>query len=346
MAAEEAKKNGEFTEEELKQWKDLYEQAAELRDLRPWQDTKDLDLITVELPEAEEAFFCSISGYAGNRPAIHVLPGMAALQNFYRLAASQGEETRRLTLERQQISCFFADRESVPEEQYKLIRRLDLKFRGTGQWIVFEACRPGYLPRMLFADEVKILARVFKHLLAALRKQREGLMKADFEKGRTIVRYYDLDANAWNCAEDEAFFPDLDYPVIAVPKDEAMDKAKKQPRNKATLELDLFYLPQPVESQEEAGLFFYPRMLLLADQASGKLYYNDLLVVEDAASLAVFTALSSYMLDQGRPKRVLVTQKLLQDMLKDFGKVFGVEIQLTDKLPGLEAFRNKIFGSR
>ena len=62
--------------------------------------------------------------------------------------------------------------------------------------------------------------------------------------------------------------------------------------------------------------------------------------------MAVFTALSSYMLDQGRPKRVLVTQKLLQDMLKDFGKVFGVEIQLTDKLPGLEAFRNKIFGSR
>lgn len=346
MVTEVGKKSNDYTEDELKQWKELYEQAAELRDLRPWTALRDLDVITIDLPEAEEPFFCSVSGAAGNRPAIHVLPGIEALQNFYRLAASEGEETRHLALERQQMSCFFVDREDVPEEQYKLIRALDLKFRGAGQWISFEAFRPNYIPRLFLADEVKILNRVYKHLIVAIKKQLSGQLKADFNQGKTIVRYYDLDANGWDCVEDEAFFPDLDYPVIAVPADEAMDKAKKQPRAKDSLDLDLFSMPQPVASEEEEGLAFFPRMLLLAGHEDGKLHYNDLLVPGDVAGIAVFTALSSFMLANGRPKAIYVTRKLLSRMLEDFGKEFGVEIILTERLASLEPFRARIFGRR
>ncbi len=342
MTVDVEKNSGDYTEEELKQWKELYEQAAELRDLQPWTVLKDLDVITIDLPEAEEPFFCSISGKAGNRPAIHVLPGVEALQNFYRLAASQGEETHRLALERQQMSCFFVDRESVPEGQYKLIRDLKLKFRGAGQWITFEAYRPGYMPRLFLGDEVKILNRVYKHLLVALKKQKEGLLNADFNTGKTIVRFYDLEANAWDCVEDDAFIPDLDYPVVAVPADEAMEKGKKQPRAKDCLDLDLFFLPQPVGG--ENGTAFYPRMLLLADHKTGKLHYNDLLVPGDVPAIAVFTALSAYILAQGRPRAVYVNQRLLQRMLEDFGKEFNVEIRPAEKLDGLEPFKAKIFG--
>ena len=76
------------------------------------------------------------------------------------------------------------------------------------------------------------------------------------------------------------FFPDLDYPVIAVPKDEAMDKAKKTASEQSHFGAGTCFICRSRwKARRRPDSFFYPRMLLLADQASGKLYYNDLLVV-------------------------------------------------------------------
>ena len=49
----------------LEQWRELYKLGLKIRDMEPWNDFQDLDIIAMEIPEKKEPYFCSILGAGG-----------------------------------------------------------------------------------------------------------------------------------------------------------------------------------------------------------------------------------------------------------------------------------------
>lgn len=333
-----------LNEEDKKILTELYSQAKEVCELKPWEYLGDLDIVTVELPEASESFFASISGATTNQPAIHLFPGIKAYQSFLRLAAADGEDMERLKYERDHVSLFFAPKTTVPEEQLAIMDALGITVEGD-LYPAFFTFMPGFVPRMITIPEAKIMNRVYQHLKVIFSKQKSGEMKASFDTERTIVRYYDIDKNGWETEEADTYYPDLDYQITAVPtEDEAIKDAVKKPRKVETLELDMFYLPTPLASQETETPF-YPVMLLLASHEDGKLYYNDMLVKGDAKGLAVFTAITNYVQREGRPKAIIVHQHYLETMISDLCKLYKTDI-IFDETTKLNEFKVKLLNSK
>ncbi|MEL7622965.1 MAG: hypothetical protein AAGU12_05195 [Clostridiales bacterium] len=334
------------TENEIEQWQELVHLTREFQALKPWQHLAEMEMITIDLPEASEPVFCCVFGKNTEVQALRVLPGAQALINFYRLAHSLGEDTRRLLYEQKDLRLTFVE----------------------GADFVWEARWPGYLPRMLREEEAGFLGRVVKHVNRAIRNYIDGKVNVDFAAGKTLLRYYDGEANMWLTKEEEAYFPPLDYPSLSISEVELVQELQQKPKNKAVLELDMFYLPRPAtlsDSEEEGGesgspagtaaageaggdgLLFYPRMLLLGDKERGALVNNTMLSPRDNGPSAIFQALADYILSFGRPGTLIVCQEMYFQMLQDFCKGNAIKLELAEsgqELTSLLPLREKLLG--
>lgn len=334
------------TENEIEQWQELVHLTREFQALKPWQHLAEMEMITIDLPEASEPVFCCVFGKNTEVQALRVLPGVEALINFYRLAHSLGEDTRRLLYEQKDLRLTFVE----------------------GADFVWEARWPGYLPRMLREEEAGFLGRVVKHVNRAIRNYIDGKVNVDFAAGKTLLRYYDGEANMWLTKEEEAYFPPLDYPSLSISEVELVQELQQKPKNKAVLELDMFYLPRPAtlsDSEEEGGesgspagtaaageagddgLLFYPRMLLLGDKERGALVNNTMLSPRDNGPSAIFQALADYILSFGRPGTLIVCQEMYFQMLQDFCKGNAIKLELAEsgqELTSLLPLRAKLLG--
>ncbi len=366
------------TENEKEQWQELFHLTREFQALKPWQHLAEMEMITIDLPEASEPVFCCVFGKNTEVQALRVLPGAQALINFYRLAHSLGEDTRRLLYEQKDLRLTFVERAPAPAEQSALAAEPAQEDRGeqtetaqgnqTGIDFVWEARWPGYLPRMLRAEEAGFLGRVVKHVNRAIRNYIDGKVNVDFAAGKTLLRYYDGEANMWLTKEEEAYFPPLDYPSLSISEVELVKELQQKPKNKAVLELDMFYLPRPAtlsDSEEEGGesgspagtaaageagddeLLFYPRMLLLGDKERGALVNNTMLSPRDNGPSAIFQALADYILSFGRPGTLIVCQEMYFQMLQDFCKDNAIKLELAEsgqQLTSLLPLRAKLLG--
>lgn len=334
------------TENEIEQWQELVHLTREFQALKPWQHLAEMEMITIDLPEASEPVFCCVFGKNTEVQALRVLPGVEALINFYRLAHSLGEDTRRLLYEQKDLRLTFVE----------------------GADFVWEARWPGYLPRMLREEEAGFLGRVVKHVNRAIRNYIDGKVNVDFAAGKTLLRYYDGEANMWLTKEEEAYFPPLDYPSLSISEVELVQELQQKPKNKAVLELDMFYLPRPAtlsDSEEEGGesgspagtaaageagddgLLFYPRMLLLGDKERRTLVNNTMLSPRDNGPSAIFQALADYILSFGRPGTLIVCQEMYFQMLQDFCKGNAIKLELAEsgqELTSLLPLRAKLLG--
>ncbi len=342
------------TEIEKKPWQELLHLTREFQELKPWQHLAEMEMIAIDLPEASEPVFCCIFGKNTEVQALRILPGIEALMAFYRLATSEGEDTRRLLYEQKELRLTFVEEAQAPAEPGQEEQGIDF---------VWEVRWPGYLPRRLREEEAGFLGRVMKHANRAIRNYIERKVTVDFAAGKTLLRYYDAQANMWLTKEEDAYIPPLDYPSLSIDEAELVKELRQKPKNEAVLELDMFYLPRPVTMSEsekgeggspagtaaagDEGLLFYPRMLLLGDRQRGTLVNNGMLSPEDDGPTAIFKALADYILSYGRPKTLIVCQQMYLEMLRDFCKDNAIKLEFAEsgqELASLLPLRQKLLG--
>lgn len=310
----------------LDQWRELYETAAALKKLTPWQQLNDHSFLIVELPEHEEPFYCSVMGMENLVYGIGVYPGNDAFLRLQLILEEEGHSPHLLMLEQCYLTCQFGDREDMTGEDREVMKSLGLRFRGRNQWPFFRSARPGQFPWFLTADEAKVLQAVLQNFLILFQQFKSGQLTADFEFGEALRRRYDPEVKIWVNEVIPLPSPDMRRAVM-VKNDAELTKFKKRKKTKTELEIDSFYLPIPIqENPQEAP--FAGHITLIVDHKSGEPLSPYIPERDEIPEQIPTFMLASYIQRFGRPAVVYVRSEWEGCLLRDFCEKIGVPLKI------------------
>ena len=137
------------TQATLEQWEELYDLAIEITKLKPWNAYWDMDLIAVETKKNEEPNFVSIMGKGGTCTGISVYRGMEGYSDFCQISNDDYNVPATFVMSDQNcITCYWGNRDEVDDDMYSIIKQLDLRFRGNGNWIYFKTFEKKSFPSL------------------------------------------------------------------------------------------------------------------------------------------------------------------------------------------------------
>ena len=117
-------------EASLEQWNSLYQAAAAVTKLAPWEDFWNTDLIVIQESRKQEPLFMSVSGRGIHNRGVTMYIGNEGLEDFDLTESTRGEALASFALREQRCLSFkLCDREDVPQEQRDMIKELGLAFR-------------------------------------------------------------------------------------------------------------------------------------------------------------------------------------------------------------------------
>lgn len=320
-------------EPSLAQWARLYGAAVNLKSLTPWSYLKSSDLITIMLPEREEPVFCSIMGYNGECYAIGVYPGYEALIGYHRLASAPPDEPPFIYASEQNcLMCYLGDRKEVSLKERKILKELDLHFRGRNEWIYFRAMRPGYYPWYLNAEQADLLTQVLQNLIMASTHLIEQKLKVDFNDGETLLRFYSPEKALWlNAAIKMPPLP-LIKPMLIIENEILTNRLKKQAENGTHLEFEVTYLPTPIQENKEDDPYL-PKLILLVDRILDLILDQYMPKQDETIEDAVLEMLIGYIGNHGRPATIYVRDDRTSRYLKDLCTKINVKLVEGEGVP-------------
>ncbi len=287
-------------------WKMLYDLTDELKELKPWEDLWDMDLIGIQENGREEPVFCSIMGRNGDCFGIGLYDGTQGLASFQKSAAAQDsvQPVDYIMMNQQALICYWGDRIDVPEDQKAMIKQLGRKYRGKNNWPFFLSFQPRFAPWTPDEEEVRLLVETFVQLIEGIKALREERVKVNFEEGEFCFRYFDLQQMNWMTAPARLPYIEEAYETIEVTDEVLMKRLEKQPENGATLLLDTAYLHGMLKD-EKFDRPVNPMVLLAVDRESGMILHVKLLSPEEEEGMAAANFLVNYIEADGRPEKVL-----------------------------------------
>lgn len=288
----------------LEQWRALYEEAAELQSMKPWEALWDTDLITVCLPQ--ETAYCSCLGRSGEASGVNVYLGERALGTVARLMeCRQSTPPEMMIYEQRCLACFYGDREELTDQDRTILKDLGLRFRGKGNWIYFRSMTPGYLPRLPDGDQVQTMTRVLRQFRAACDALDKGEVKPDFPNGQTLTRLYD--GSDWRTMV--APTPEYEIPVrpLTITDPDLLNALREKPLGAGVWEIDSFFLPTPIG---RPGGAYLPRLSLLMDRTRMYCVSQEVGTPEDAWDEICMELLVKAIVEEGsRPATLCVRDK-------------------------------------
>lgn len=99
-------------EASLEQWKILYESATRIKELKPWENFWNLDLIGVIKDDDEDSVFYSVLGRGGDCYGIAVYEGFEGLNSFLMLTMQQSMNlsTQYAMFNQKNLTCYWGNR--------------------------------------------------------------------------------------------------------------------------------------------------------------------------------------------------------------------------------------------
>ena len=136
----------------LEQWKQLYEAATRIKELKPWEKLWDMDLIAVRSGAKEDTVFYSILGRGGDCYGIAVYEGYEGLNSFLMLPMQQSMNLKPeyAMFNQKNLTCYWGNREELTGKQRKLIKDLILNMGICFYFHLEKTKRHGILVRHLY----------------------------------------------------------------------------------------------------------------------------------------------------------------------------------------------------
>ncbi|NLJ41124.1 MAG: hypothetical protein GX352_05885 [Clostridiales bacterium] len=322
----------------LEQWKELYDIAIEIKELKPWEHLWDMDIITLIMP-GHEPVMCSIMGAEGQFYGIGAYIGYEAISNFFEMASEKSMPQDQMIRYHEDgiIMCYFGSREDLTSKELKLIKDLGLKFRGKNNWIFFHSMKRGYMPYILDHEEIKLAIEIFKNLRMALRAYIEEGLEVDFDAGKTLMRIYDEEKGAWLSFEAPFPEPAPEYFKVNIMDKKLLKQLKEQEINDDVWELDISFLKSHItDKQYERPVAM--KMCILADEDTGAVLDYTLLKPEDNYAQILLDTFIDAILKFGRPYKLLTRDKFHFFLLGNLCGDLGVDIEIGGYLDAIDSF--------
>ncbi|MGL5084369.1 MAG: DUF7309 domain-containing protein [Clostridium sp.] len=323
-------------EASLKQWEDLYEVAIKLKEMKPWEELWDMDIITILEDNDSEPCYCSVMGRGGECYGIGAYIGVKSIKGFFEMANSKGVPPSQLIRYQNTSLCNFGDRKELTNKELNIIKELGLKFRGKNNWIYFRVFETGYEPYMPDEPQVKELTKILRHLYMAIKSLHNGI-KVDFESGNTLLRKFDKERNLWINFETPLYIPQRDYPIININDEVFVQRIIKEKKTSEVVELDIAILNSTIRDKEFEKPIIH-RRCILADVKKGIILDHTMITPNDDEIDNIFGILINYIKQRGKPKKVVVRDKATWSLLSDIGKKFDINIEIKGRLKVIDDF--------
>ncbi len=330
------------------EWKRLYELAAKLKELAPWEWMTEADIFGVENPETKEIGFVSTMGTLGEHLAIGVYRGAEGLYGFWEMQEIGADADPFLLFEVPQLQVSFENREQLEKQDRDLIKKLGLKFRGKQNYPLFRSIIPNFLPWFISSEEAQMLIYAIQQTLEVAPRFREDEDLLIDESGCLLIRTAEKKDGklVWRDERREIPPPEEKEFTIDVPQ-ELVDELKGFPVNeKFILEMDLFYAPTPVGEKNKRP--YFPKMLMLADATSGMIAGFEMIQPKED-EIENFVEIGRHIIESLhklniRPKEIRVASETLLELLEVFNQDLNIKLKRTENLSAIEAAKEGLFG--
>ena len=343
MSKKKSNPNPTRTEPSLEQWEALYEVANNLKKLAPWRALSDTDILVLQLPGQKEPVYCSVMGSGDMSYGISVYPGHESFVRLQRIIDQDAYSPELLRLEQNCLVCNFGDREEIEPRDRAVMKQLDLRFRGRGQWIYFRSMAPGQFPWFLDAEQAELLTSALQNLAMLCLCYMEGKLKVDFDAGETLTRWYDPEKDMWMNAVIPMPAPKMER-SLDLQDDLLLARLKRSRKTDIRLEVDSFYLPVPVQ-EDKLSPPSGAHMALLVDKGAGVLLDQNIVGPDDPDYVVAPSMLVNYMEKHGRPAAIYVRSEWMGSLLRSTCKAVGVRLVEDEGVPVLDSFLDQFMGS-
>ena len=309
-------------------WKTLYNLAGELKELNPWEELWDLDIIGIQENGKDEPVFVSIMGKNEGKKAVAMYDGTRGLASFQQTLAALDTPLRQdyVMYEQESLTLHFGERIEVPEEQMAIIKELGLKFAGKGNWPYFLSFKPRYAPWTPDSEEVRLMAETLVQLIEAVKAMREKRAEIDFEAGEFCYRYFDQEELNWMTAPAKLPMASIEYDVLELADGELMESLENAPQNEENLVMDFVYLGG-MSKDEKYERPVNPLLFIAMEESTQNVLHADVIWPEDAENEMALEFLIFYTQQTGcKPKRVLARCPYILAGLQEICEKMGVEL--------------------
>jgi hypothetical protein len=321
----------------LEQWKHSYELMTELRELAPWEFMYEHHIFGVQFPETDNLGFVSVMGNLGEHYAVAVYLGKKGFDGFMTMQRMGYELTPDIVLQVPQLQASFEDREMITAEDRKILKQLNLRFRGRNAWPQFRSYRPGCFPWYIDQEEAQMLINGLEQLLdVAPRFETDpALLELSGPDDRVLVRVYEN--GKWIDQSQKVRFP-AEPPLQSKMNREALNSLKGMSKKNSSVEIDLQMMEQAV-GDEQFDRPYFPFMLMLAEKQSHMILGVDLLAplpslekMWELVPARVTEILANFVL----PREIQVKDPLIALLLSPLEKELGLKVKLVARLPAIE----------
>ena len=319
------------------QWGRLYELAAEFKKREPWAGIYNDEILAVSFSEEETAYF-TIMGNGGMIQGFSMYIGLERLNGLLGLMCDDERyvPSEYVMAEQDSISMFIAGKDDVPKKQLEVIRELGLRFRGERSWIYFERREKGFMPYSLNQEEVLLCTKYLEKFLEALKCYQRESRREFYMDGRLYV--YRSRGGQWTGTFEEAPLKRFEIDRARFTDSEMIEEIRKMKRTKENWEVDCYpvFCGLSDEAYEKPVM---ERHLLVVGQKTELGLAYDMLLPEEWGE-TVSRRIGDAILKIGRPKKIVVPNDLVYNMIDDLCHQCGIELEVGDT-QGCDSFRDE-----
>lgn len=329
------------TEATIEQWKDLYEVATRLKEMKPWEMFWDMDLIGIRNGDEEDTVFFSILGRGGDCYGITVYEGYDALNDFMMLTMQDALNlpVDYVMFNQHNLTCYWGNREELSDKQRKIIKELSYKYRGKNQWLYFMSFEPGYYPYNLDQDEVVRMTEHLQDLEFALQYYERMDVVVDFEHGEMFYFEFGEDKKSWNFGAKPLPFTSFQFGNLIITDEELLADLAEAPKCGVVLEADISMLGGSVNDKKYKRPV-NPAMCMIGEAESGMILKCELQKPEEDAIVSLAEEIIGFILSCGAPKEIRVSNILVEAGLEQICDVCGIKLRRVRRLKALDEFRS------
>lgn len=315
-------------EASIEEWRELYDCTTTLREIEPWNDFWDVELVSLQFSEDEEPIFISILGRGGNCFGISCYLGLAGLNDFIMLVQQDelGLTPEYVMFSQNNLTCYWGNRDELSTQQYEIIKQLGYKYRGNSNWLYFHSFKAGYYPYNLDKEEVLQLTKYFVKLIEAINYYRENSIAVDFEHKEAYSFYFDEADNEWRGKAMKLPITDYSFSGLKLTDSQLIKKLGSAKRSSKVLEVDLVYLGVTV-NDKKYNRPANPHMYLVADNKKGMMLKFQMIQPDEDAGVELVGDIIGYIFEYGAPSKIMVRSHIVATIIEDICEICKIKVE-------------------